>query len=125
MKIDSSEYYQPVFKMGNYSHIVPIGYTYKTVSARGVDWVVLKKDGKDIVSISERPMPIRACKYRVYLHSYPNRRIQLADYQDLFEMYLSAQSNSTLVKNNVTQYIFGTDNLNDYSELIDLFFENE
>ena len=67
--IDSTEYYQPVFKMGDYSHEVPIGYTLKEVSARGLDWVVFKKNGKDIVSISERPLPVRTSKYRVYLHS--------------------------------------------------------
>ena len=62
MIIDSTAMYQPEFKAGNYSYTVPIGYTYKSSYVKGLDWVVIKKNGKDIVSISERPMPIQCCK---------------------------------------------------------------
>lgn len=121
--IESTVSFQPIFKMGNYSHIVPVGYTLREATARGLDWVVIKKNGKDIVSICERPVPIRSCRYRVYLHSYPNRKIQLEDDMKMFEVFLSAQSNNILSKKEVTQYIFGTDNINDYANLINIFIE--
>ena len=121
--IESTFSFQPTFRLGNYSHKVPVGYTLREATARGLDWVVIKKNGKDIVSISERPVPIRSCRYRIYLHSYPNRKIQLEDNMKLFELFLSAHSNNILSKRDVTQYIFGTDDIAYYSKLIDLFIE--
>ena len=121
--IESTPSFQPTFKMGNYSRRVPVGYTLREATARGLNWVVIKKNGKDIVSISERPVPIRSCRYRIYLHSYPSRKIQLEDNMKLFEVFLSAHSNNILSKYDVTQYIFGTDDIAYYSKLIDLFIE--
>lgn len=121
---ESCDGYQPTFKTGNYSHKVPIGYTLKVISSKGLDWAVIKLNGKDIVSISERPAPTRACKYRVYLHSYPARKIQLADITDLYDLFLSAPSNIIQSSKDVTKYIFSTDNVGEYSKLIDAFIEN-
>ena len=123
MITESSEGYQPTFKSGNYSHKVPVGYTLKVISSKGLDWVVIKLDGKDIVSISERPAPERSCKYRVYLHSYPSRKIQLADNTELYELFLSAPSNNIMSSKEVTKYIFSTDNVGEYSKLLDEFIE--
>ena len=121
---ESSDGYQPTFKSGNYSHKVPVGYTLKEITSKGLDWVVIKLDGKDIVSISERPMPARAgCKYRVYLHSYPYRKIQLADNMDLYDLFLSNPSHNISSSNEVTKYIFSTDNVGEYAKLIDAFIE--
>ncbi len=121
---ESTQGYQPTFKSGNYSHKVPVGYTLKVISSKGLDWVVIKLDGKDIVSISERPMPERSCKYRVYLHSYPIRRIQLSDKTDLYDLFLSAPSNNIKYSKDVTKYIFSTDDVGKYAKLLDAFIEH-
>lgn len=121
--IESNSGYQPTFKAGNYSHKVPVGYTLKEITSKGLNWVVIKLYGKDIVSISERPMAVRAGKYRVYLHSYPNRKIQLADNMDLYDLFLSTPSHNILSSPEVTKYIFSADNVGEYDKLIDAFIE--
>ena len=120
---ESCDGYQPTFKSGNYSHKVPVGYTLKEITSKGLDWVVIKLDGKDIVSISERPSQVRTCKYRVYLHSYPIRKIQLADNKDLYDLFLSTPSHNISSSKDVTKYIFSTDDVGEYAKLIDAFIE--
>ena len=122
---ENSDGYQPTFKSGNYYHKVPVGYTLKEITSKGLDWVVIKQNGRDIVSISERPMPERSCKYRIYLHSYPNRKLQLEDNTDLYVAFMSAPSNNIKTRKDVTKYIFSTDNVGEYAKLLDAFIELE
>lgn len=123
MITESTNSFQPIFRAGSYSHDVPVGYTLKEASARGLDWVVIKYNGKDIVSISTRPVPIRSCRYRIYLHSYPGRKIQIEDNGHLLDLFLSAPSNNVISDKDVTKYIFGTDDVGIYTKLINAFIE--